>query len=215
MSVNVRKVNVSLSPYIIRLGYIRRLHSRPLDVWTFSTHEPDYLLHLPSHMLHTVPLESSVHLWNTGNIQVHVDKIPIRPMKTTIRRVRMWRVWFHRMKMLLHVNIRKKHVLLDTRVHTILGFYGVPIKRRGIPGDKVSPSVYHKLRIVLMRRKIKLYNPKLAYYFPHVAITPSGKIKYLGNGYLLVIPGRGTKLIMDVFIVRDNKGKEHMVVGVV
>ncbi len=215
MSVRVNKVNVAFSPYIIRLGYIRRVHSKPLDVWSYETHEPDYLLSLPSHMLHSEPLEVSSHRLNISRLSAHIENMHVRPLMTKVRQKRMLKV-YHRRYRNISLRVYKRHVsiLLNVVVHTIVGFYGVPMKRRGIPADDVPSHVKSAFRVLLMKRKIRA-SVKLKYYFPNVAITPSGKLKYLGGGYLLVIPSRGTRIMLNVYIIEDSKGKEHMLMEVV
>jgi hypothetical protein len=215
MSVKVNKANVAFSPYIIRLGYIRRIHSKLLDVWSYETHEPDYLLSLPSHMLHSEPLEVSSHRLNVPRLSAHIENMHIRPLVAKVRKKRMLKV-YHRRYRNISLRVYKRHVstLLNVVVHTIVGFYGVPIKRRGIPGENVPAHVKSAFRVLLMKKKIRA-SVKLKYYFPNVAISPSGKLKYLGDGYLLVIPSRGTRLMLNVYIVEDSKGKEHMLMEVV
>ncbi|NOZ92008.1 hypothetical protein GM182_05700 [bacterium 3DAC] len=215
MSIKVNKARVAFSPYIIRLGYIRRIHSKPLDVWSYKTHEPDYLLSLPSHMLHSEPLDVVTTRLEVPKLQAHIENMHVRPLRTKVRNKRMLKVHMRRYRN-ISLRVYKRHVstLLKFAVHTIVGFYGVPIKRRGIPADKVSAHVKSAFRVLLMKKKIRS-SVNLKYYFPNVAISPSGKLKYLGNGYLLVIPARGTRIMLNVYIVEDNKGKEYMLMEVI
>jgi len=214
MSVRVRTVNVDIKPYIIRLGYIRKVYPKVLDVWTYKTHEPDYALSLPSHMLHSQQFYASVNLLPLSHYAFTVHNLRSLKIGVIVRQKRMLRIYKRRYRsLLLPVKVNDLDVTLRFLVHVIVGFYGIPIRRRGIPGEEVPPSVRASLRVLITRRKIK--GPvKLKYYFPNVVIAPSGKIKYLGQGILLVIPSRGLKIPLDVYVIEDKKGNQHVLVEV-
>ena len=214
MSVKIRTINVNITPYIIRLGYIRKVHPKVLDVWTYTTHEPDYVLSLPSHMLHSQQFYASVNLLPLSHYAFTIHNLRSLKMRVIVRQKRMLRIYKRRYRsLLLPVKVNALDVTLRFFVHVIVGFYGIPIKRRGIPGEEVSPSVRTSLRVLITRRKIA--GPvKLKYYYPNVVVTPSGKIKYLGQGILLVIPSRGLKIPLDVYVIEDKDGKQHVLVEV-
>lgn len=214
MSVKVRSVNVNINPYIIRLGYIRKIHPKVLDVWTYRTHEPDYVLNLPSHMLHSQPFYTSVNLLPLSHYAFTVYNLRSLKIGIIVRRKRMLKIYKRRYKsLLLPIKVNSLDVTLRFLVHVIVGFYGIPIKRRGIPGEEVMPSVRTALRVLITKRRIK--GPvKLKYYFPNVIIAPSGKIKYLGHGILLVIPSRGLKIPLDIYVIEDKNGNQHVLVEV-
>ncbi len=212
--MKIHSVRTDLNPYIIRLGYIRRLRTHPLDVWSFDTHEMDYLLSLPPETLHLEDLDASVKSLCIDKIRFSVRYLRIKSMIPVVRKKRLLRVYMRQKDVDIKIRMRALNTFLQTAIHTIVGFYGVPIKRRGIPADKVPTDMKRYVQVLLMKRRMKGRDYKLLYYFPNVAITPSGKIRYLGNGSLLVIPGRGTKILVNVFALKDSQNKEHVIVEV-
>ncbi len=216
MSISIHSLNVQIRVYTVRLGYIRKIHPKSLDAWSYSTYTPKYLLSLPSHKLHVESLNTGTYRFHVSHFVSHVSLLVFAQLNVLIRRQRLIKVR-NRVKrnIMPRVNGQSVRMLENVTVHNIAGFYGVPIKRRGIPHNKIPHHIYLSFRLLLKRKRIR-GQVRLKYFFPNVAISPSGRIKYLGNGRLLVLPGKGLKILLNVYVVEDQeKNKERLLMEVV